>query len=130
MGQCYRQPLRNPPVPRAFSWPMSQQVLLERIIREAREVLLDPLSLTSENYRLSCVLGLRRIMALEAVQAEAFRADTLLAFVIRRLTIILRDDARTTSETIEEIRAVLFDHGLSDALGIPRSSLCMRTHRK
>jgi len=66
-------------------------------------------------------------MAFEAVQAEAFRADTLLAFVIRRLTLIVRDDARTTSETIEEIRAVLFDHGLSDALGIPRSSLCMRT---
>ena len=69
-------------------------------------------------------------MALEAVQTEAFRADTLLAFVVRRVTLIVRDDARTTSETIEEIRAVLFDHGLSDALGIPKIIGLHADHRK
>jgi hypothetical protein len=91
-------------------------MILERVLREARELLEDAATTPHDGIHVATVGRIGRLLSLKIVRVAALSSDTFFAFVVRGVHLMLCQQHRTPRELIEALSPILLDQALARAL--------------
>jgi hypothetical protein len=102
---------------------MNSARVIEAAVRAAQDVLWQNAPVTHNISDAVTVARLRDLVASPALQSTLHRSgDTVLAFVLRGVELVVADQSRTDREIIGRLWDVLDEPHLNQLLGIPQNS--------
>jgi len=91
-------------------------MILERVLREARELLEDAVTIPHDGMHVATVGRIGRLLSLSIVRVAACASDTFFAFAVRGVNLTPYQEHRTAGDLIEALSPILLDDALATAL--------------